>query len=131
LNSKLHAVCDGEGRPIVMMLTEGQMSDHKGAVLLFDALPRAKELLGDKGYDSDWFRAALSARGITPCIPPKSNRKVQYHYDKAAYRKRHLVENLFAKIKDWRRIHTRYDRCAHTFMSAICIAATVIFWLNQ
>jgi transposase len=131
LNSKLHAVCDGEGRPIVMMLTEGQMSDHKGAVLLFDALPRAKELLGDKGYDSDWFRAALSARGITPCIPPKSNRKVQYQYDKAAYKKRHLVENLFAKIKDWRRIHTRYDRCAHTFMSAICIAATVIFWLNQ
>ena len=131
MNSKLHAVCDGEGRLIVMMLTEGQMSDHKGAVLLFDALPRAKELLGDKGYDSDWFRAALTARGITSCIPPKSNRKVQYHYDKAVYKKRHLVENLFAKIKDWRRIHTRYDRCAHTFMSAICIAATVIFWLNQ
>jgi transposase len=129
LNSKLHAVCDGEGRPIVMMLTEGQMSDHKGAALLFDALPNAKELLGDKGYDSDWFRAALAARGITPCIPPKSNRKVQYRYDKAVYKKRHLVENLFAKLKDWRRIHTRYDRCAHTFMSAICIAATVIFWL--
>lgn len=129
MNSKLHAVCDGEGRPIVMMLTEGQMSDHKGAVLLFDALPRAKELLGDKGYDSDWFRSALTERGITPCIPPKSNRKVQYHYDKAVYKKRHLIENLFAKIKDWRRIHTRYDRCAHTFMSAIAIAATVIFWL--
>ena len=129
MNSKLHAVCDGEGRPIVMMLTEGQMSDHKGAVLLFDALPNARELLGDKGYDSDWFRAALTERGITPCIPPKSNRKVQYHYDKAVYKKRHLVENLFAKIKDWRRIHTRYDRCAHTFMSAIAIAATVIFWL--
>jgi transposase len=112
-----------------MMLTEGQMSDHKSAVLLFDALPRAKELLGDKGYDSDWFRSALTARGITPCIPPKSNRKVQYHYDKAVYKKRHLIENLFAKIKDWRRIHTRYDRCAHTFMSAIAIAATVIFWL--
>jgi len=129
LNSKLHAVCDGEGRPIVMMLTEGQMSDHKGAVLLFDALPDAKELLGDKGYDSDWFRDALSERGITPCIPPKSNRKVQYHYNKVVYKKRHLVENMFAKIKDWRRIHTRYDRCAHTFMSAITIAATVIFWL--
>ena len=114
-----------------MMLTEGQMSDHKGAVLLFDALPNAKELLGDKGYDSDWFRAALTERGITPCIPPKSNRKVQYPYDKTVYKKRHLVENLFAKIKDWRRIHTRYDRCAHTFMSAICIAAAVIFWLNQ
>jgi transposase len=56
---------------------------------------------------------------------------VQYRYDKTTYKKRHLVENLFAKIKDWRRIHTSYDRCARTFMSAICIAATVIFWLNQ
>ena len=73
----------------------------------------------------------MAARGITSRIPPKSNRKVQYRYDKAVYKKRHLVENLFAKIKDWRRIHTRYDRCAHTFMSAICIAATVIFWINQ
>ena len=129
MNSKLHAVCDGQGRPIAIMLTEGQMSDHNGAALLFDALPRAKELLGDKGDDSDWFRAALTSRGITPCIPPRSNRKIQYHYDKAIYKKRHMVENLFAKLKDWRRIHTRYDRCAHTFMSAICIAATVIFWL--
>ena len=66
LNSKLHAVCDGVGRPIMLLLTEGQMSDHKGAFLLLDALPNAKELLGDKGYDSDWFRAALWERGITP-----------------------------------------------------------------
>jgi transposase len=49
----------------------------------------------------------------------------------AGYRQRHKVENMFGKLKDWRRIHTRYDRCAHTFMSAICIAATVIFWLPQ
>ena len=70
----------------MMLLTEGQMSDHKGAYLLLDALPNAKELLGDKGYGSVWFRAALTARGITPCIPPKSNRKVQYHYDKAVYK---------------------------------------------
>ena len=111
----------------MMLLTEGQMSDHKGAALMLDALPNTKELLGDKGYDSDWFRAALTARGITPCIPPKSNRKVQHRYDKAVYKKRQLVEYLFAKIKDWRRIHTRYDRCAHTFMSAIAIAAIVIF----
>lgn len=52
-------------------------------------------------------------------------------HDKALYRQRHKVENMFGKLKDWRRIHTRYDRCAHAFMSAICIAATVIFWINQ
>ena len=129
MNSKLHAVCDGLGRPIMMLLTEGQMSDHKGAFLLFSALPRAKELLADKGYDSDWFRAALTDRGITPCIPPRKNRKLQYHYDKDLYRQRHKIENVFGRIKDWRRVATRYDRCAHTFMSAICIAATCCYWL--
>lgn len=131
MNSKLHAVCDGEGRPIILLLTEGQMSDYKGAALMVDVLPKAKKLLGDKGYDADWFRQALTARGITPCIPPKSNRKTQIDFDKTLYRSRHKIENMFGKLKDWRRIHTRYDRCAHTFMSAIAIAATVIFWINQ
>ena len=129
MNSKLHAVCDSRGRPLIMLLSEGQMSDYKGAALMIDAFPKAKALLGDKGYDADWFRQALSERGITPCIPPKANRKIQIDYDKALYRQRHKIENMFGRIKDWRRIHTRYDRCAHTFMSAICIAATVIFWL--
>ena len=81
------------------------------------------------GYDSDWFRAALTERGITPCIPPRKNRKVQYHYDKVLYRQRHKIDNVFARIKDWRRVAARYDRCAHTFMSAISIAATVCYWL--
>jgi transposase len=112
-----------------MLLTEGQMSDHKGAALLLSQLPQAKELLADKGYDSDWFRQALAMRGITPCIPPTANRKVQHDYDKQLYRQRHKIENLFARLKDWRRIATRYDRCAHTFMSAITIAATFCFWL--
>jgi transposase len=129
LNSKLHAVCDGHGRPLILLLTEGQMSDYKGAALMLNVLPRAKELLGDKGYDADWFRQALTERGITACIPSKSNRKIQIEHDRVLYRQRHWIENMFGRLKDWRRIHTRYDRCAHTFMSAICIAATVIFWL--
>jgi transposase len=129
LNSKLHAVCDGQGRPIIMLLSEGQMSDYKGAALMLDALPPAKQLLGDKGYDADWFRQSLAARGITACIPSKSNRKTPIEHDRVLYRQRHKIENMFGRIKDWRRIHTRYDRCAHTFMSAICIAAAVIFWL--
>jgi transposase len=107
------------------------MSDFKGAALMLGALPNAKSLLGDKGYDADWLRQALIERGIAPCIPPKSNRKSPMAFDRELYRVRHRIENMFAKLKDWRRIHTRYDRCAHTFMSAICIAATVIFWINQ
>ena len=63
------------------------------------------------------------------CIPSKSNRKIQIPHDRGLYRKRHKIENMFGKLKDWRRIHTRYDRCAHTFMSAIAIAAIVIFWI--
>jgi len=114
-----------------MLLSEGQMSDYGGAALMLDALPRAKALLGDRGYDADWFREALADRNITACIPSKRNRKVPIPHDIVLYRQRHKIENMFGRPKDWRRIHTRYDRCAHTFMSAICIAATVVFWLNQ
>jgi transposase len=113
-----------------MLLSEGQMSDYKGAVLMFDAFPSAQAMIADKGYDGDWFRQALTARGTTPCIPSKSNRKVPIPHDAVLYRQRHLVENMFGKLKDWRRVHTRYDRCAHTFFSAIALAATVIFWLG-
>ena len=129
MNSKLHAVCDGHGRPLLLLLSEGQMSDYKGAALMLPALPKAKELLGDKGYDANWFRIALAKRGIAACIPSKANRKKPIEHDRTLYRQRHKIENMFGRLKDWRRIHTRYDRCAHTFLSAICIAATVIFWL--
>ena len=129
LNSKLHAVCDGQGRPVIMLLSEGQMSDYKGAALMIDALPPGKQLLGDKGYDANWFRQALAARGITACIPSKASRAKPIEHDRMLYRQRHKIENAFGRLKDWRHIHTRYDRCSHTFMSAICIAAAAIFWL--
>ena len=112
-----------------MLLSEGQMSDFKGAALMLPAMPKAKELLADKGYDADWFRAALAQNNTAACIPAKSNRKVPIPHDKTLYRQRHKIENMFGRIKDWRRVHTRYDRCAHTYFSAICIAAAVIFWL--
>jgi putative transposase len=107
------------------------MSDHKGATLILDVLPEAKELLADRGYDSDKFRAALIERGVTPCIPPRKNRKVQHHYCKTFYKRRHKIENIFGRLKNWRRIAMRYDCCAHTFLSSINIAATIIFWINQ
>lgn len=99
--------------------------------LMIDASPKAKALLADRGYDADWFRHALAERGIAPCILSKTNRKVPILHDTALYRQRHKVENMFGRLKDWRRIPTSYDRCAHTFMSAICIAAIIIFWLPQ
>ena len=105
------------------------MSDHRGACLVLNTLPPAKTLIADCGYDSKTLREALQAKGIEPCIPSSRSRKVPYPYDKALYQKHQKVENLFAKLKDWRRIATRYDRCEHTFFSSICIAAAVIFWL--
>jgi transposase len=67
----LHAVTDGDGRPVLLELTAGQSSDYKGARVLIEKLPKASELLADRGYDADWFRDALIDKGITPCIPPK------------------------------------------------------------
>ncbi len=106
------------------------MSDHRGARLMLRVLPSGSTLIADRGYDSNGFREALADKDIEPCIPPTRSRKVPLAYDKALYRQRHKVENMFAKLKDWRRIATRYDRCAHTFFSAICIAASVAFYLN-
>jgi transposase len=97
--------------------------------MLLPVLPQARELLGDRGYDNAGFRADLLARGIQPCIPSTRKRKTAIPHDSTLYRQRHRIENAFGRLKDWRRIATRYDRCAHTFFSAICIAATVIFWL--
>ena len=129
MNSKLHVVCDSRGRPIQMYLSAGQTSDYIGAAGLLRFMPRVKCLLADRSYDADWFRNALIDMNTTPCIPPKKNRKVPIPHDATLYKKRHKIENMFGKLKDWRRIHTRYDRCAHTFMSAIAIAAIVIFWI--
>lgn len=132
LNTKLHAVCDGEGRPLAMCLTAGQTSDHIGAKLLYPALQGASGtvLIGDKGYDSDEYRAALKAKGLTACIPPRKRRTSPAPYCKIQYKQRHKVENMFGKFKDWRRIATRYDRRADVFMAAITLAAIVIWWLQ-
>ena len=114
-----------------MLLTEGQASDHRGAALMLPQLPAgAHELIGDRGYDSASYRDGLIARGITPCIPSTRSRKVPIPHDKVLYRQRHRIEIMFGRLKDWRRIAMRYDRCAHAFFSAIALAATVTFWLS-
>lgn len=86
-------------------------------------------MIGDKGYDSDQYRQALKAKGISACIPPRKGRNSPAAFCKTQYKQRHKVENMFAKLKDWRRIATRYDRRADVFMAAIIIAAIVIWWL--
>ncbi len=112
-----------------MALTAGQVSDHIGAKIIYPALPAAQRMIGGQRYDSDEFRAALKAKGIAPCIPPRAGRKAPAKYSKTLYKQRHKVENAFSRLKDWRRIATRYDRCDDIFFAAIVIAVIVIWWI--
>jgi len=112
-----------------MYLSAGQTSDYTGAAGLMSGMPRVKVLLADRGYDADWFRNAWMDKGITPCIPSKKNQKVQIEHDAILYKKRHKIENMFGRLKDWRRVTIRFDSRAEIFLSACALAAIVMFWL--
>ncbi len=128
-NSKIHAVVDEFCRPWVFVLTPGNAADCTLAETCVSLIPGIKELLADKGYDSDSFRAFLRSLGIKPVIPGRSNRKKKIRYDKKAYKKRNVVERCFCRLKDFRRIATRYDKLARNFFSALCLVATFAYWL--
>jgi transposase len=98
-----------------------------GARALLSSIPQARALLGDRGHDADWFRNYLIDIGIFPCIPSRVGRKVPIPHDADLYRPRHKIENMFARLKNWRRVATRYDRCLILFLSACALAATVIY----
>jgi transposase len=129
LNTKLHAVTDATGRPLRFFISAGQVSDYIGAAALLGSLPAAEWLIANRGYDADWFRNALKDKGIKPCIPGRKSRGKPIKHDKRRYKRRNRIEIMFGRLKDWRRVATRYDRCAKTFLSAVALAATVMFWL--
>ena len=129
MNTKLHAICDSQGRPLDLFVTAGQVSDYIGARALLCVLPNVKWLLGDRGYDADWFREALQDKGIRACIPGRKKRKTPVKYDKRRYKRRNRIEIMFGRLKDWRRAATRYDRCPKVFLSACALAAVVMLWL--
>ena len=127
LHSRLHAVCDGNGRWARIALTEGQHSDDDGARVLLADHPGAKQLLADKGIDADWFGATLAKRRISACILAGAKRSHPAIHDVRLHKQRHKSENMFGRMKEGRRVAVRYDRYAHTVFSAICMAATGIF----
>jgi transposase len=131
LTTKIHASCDALGHPTGFYLTPGQASDLAGADALLPALLASiQALLADKAYDAqERVLALLEKAGVQIVIPPKKNRKLQREYDKELYKARHLIENFFAKLKQFRGIATRYDKRASTFLGAVYLAAAVI-WLN-
>jgi len=128
MNTKLYAICDSLGRPIDLFVTAGQVSDHVGARALLSGPPNVKWLLGDRGYDADWFREALQGKGIRARIPGPKQRKTPVKYDKRRSKRRNRIEIMFGRLKDWRRVATRDDRCPEVFLSAIALAAVVISW---
>ena len=129
MNTKLHAVTDAEGRPTRVFMTTGQLSDYTGAAALLGSLPKVEWLLADCGYDADWFRDALKDKGIKPCIPGRKSRGKPIKHDKRRDKWRNRIEIMFGRLKDWRRVATRYNRCPKVFLSTIAPAATVMFWL--
>ena len=129
MNTKLHAITDAKGRPIRLFLSAEQVSDYTGAAALLDNLSQADWFLADRGYDADWLRKSLQDRGIKACILGRKSRQKTVKYDKRRYKSRNRIEIMFGRLKDWRRVATRYDRCPKVFLSAIALAATVLCWL--
>ena len=129
MNSKLHTVSDALGRPLRIFLSAGQRSDYIGARSLLEGLPPAKHMLADRSYDANWYREALEEKGIEPCIPSRKSHKVPNPLDEVRCRKRHKIDNSFTRLKDWRRVATRYDGCPKVFLSACALGAAVMLWL--
>ena len=112
-----------------MTLTPGNTGDITVAPALIAAVGAFSRLLADKAYDAMSFRNLLAERGAEAVIPCNPTRKIPIPYDAVAYRQRNLIERMFGRIKDFRRIATRYDKLARNFLSAVLIAAIVIWWI--
>jgi transposase len=126
--TKIHAKVDALGYPLEFILTGGQESEINQAEALVQG-GECSALLADKGYDSDAFRIYLKEKNIIPVIPGRSNRKEEILYDRDLYKERNVVERFFSRIKEFRRIATRYDKRATMFMGAL-ILASIIIWLK-
>ena len=121
-------VTDGLGRVLGFVLTAGQKGDAPQALGLLSRLPPPSHCLADAAYDADQLRAFLLRRGTQPVIPNNPTRKRFHPFDEHLYRRRNTIERAIGRLKDWRRIHTRYDKLATNFASAIAIAAILHGW---
>jgi transposase len=125
LTTKIVALVDALGNLANFVLLPGQAHDVKGVEPLIDGVA-FDALLADKAFDADWLLAELDVRGASAIIPPKANRKFLRDYDKHIYKWRHLIENFFAKIKEFRAIATRYEKTASSYAANWHLAAAII-----
>lgn len=121
---------DEIGRPHALLITAGNVHDLEGARRLLALGHRPNRVLADRAYDAESLREELAERRIKAVIPPNPTRKHPHRYDKTAYKGRNVIERMFCRLKDFRRIATRYDKRADIFLSTILLAAILIWWSN-
>ena len=129
LTTKIHALVDANGLPILLKITPGQANDGRSAADMFDSLGEGDLLLADRAYDSDGLRAAMEARGVQANIKPMPQRVRHPRFDANLYKLRNAVERFFSKIKHYRAIATRYEKHPENYMALIKLAAAKI-WMK-
>ena len=127
--TKIHVLTDVLGRPAVIRLTPGNVSDIRVADDLIEAAGPVRRLIADRGYDANSLRHTLRSTGTIPVIPGRRSRKRPIRHDKRRYRDRWRIEAAFCRLKDFRRVATRYDKLAVNFLSAVVLAAIIAFWV--
>jgi putative transposase len=123
--TKIHAAVNPLGHPVALKLTGAEAADGPHLPDLI-AGTEAAAVLADKGYDSDANRTAIRAAGAEPCIPPRKNRAEPIEYDRHLYKERNVVERYFARVKQYRRVATRYDKKAANFLGFVWLASIAI-----
>ena len=127
-NTKIHALADAKGRLIAILLTPGQAHDCPVAERLIRRVARANRIIGDAAYDSNELREELHHHGTKSVIPNRSNRKRRFSFSKRLYKLRWRIEAAFNRLKDFRRIATRYDKLARNYLASVCLAAALVWW---
>ena len=125
LTTKVHALVDALGRPLCFLLTPGQAADCRQARALLEGVSFTR-LIGDRGYDTDEIRDWCAEHEVEAVIPSKRNRKVPIPHDKEAYKSRHRVENLLARIKDLTRITLRKDKTSRSYAAFVSLAFALV-----
>jgi transposase len=128
-NTKVHALADAKGRLLAILLTGGEVHDCPIAERLIRRVKRGTRMLGDKAYDSAELREELDEQGTKPVIPNRSNRKQPFSFSKRLCRLRWRIESVFNRLKDFRRIATRYDKLARDYLASVCLVAALVWWI--
>jgi transposase len=128
--TKIHGIVDSEGRLFRFTLTAGNIADITAAYELAAQLPSNGCLIGDMGYDATKLRVDLALRGTASVIPTNPTHKHPWYYNRETYKDRNLIEPTWCRIKDFRRIATRYDKLARNFASSVALAAVIIWWAD-